>query len=162
MMKAIIIVFIFLLITPKQIFAQDCTRLTQKEKIFLKIDSIKDVIYSFMLMDFNMQIDFQLHRANSLYKTASNSPNPNYAYAVSLRAENYITRIPQLLQRLKSTESFDVNAYEKLYLEHKEVIAHMKSNCDWITISGFIDRNHDTIRKIYFLNLPTDQNLQLY
>lgn len=162
MKPTIIIIFMFLLFTPQQIFAQDCANLTQKEKIFLKIDSIKDTIYSFILMDFNKQIDYQLHRANSLYETASKTRDPSYAYTISLRAENAITKIPKLLQRLRSTESFDINAYEKFYLEHKEIIANMNSTCGWNAIAEFIDSNHDTIRSIYYLNLPTDKKMLLY
>ncbi|MFZ2025202.1 MAG: hypothetical protein WAV51_02900 [Microgenomates group bacterium] len=158
----IIIILILLGLNPHTVFAQRCAQITTKDKILLKLHSLKDDIYLFLLADVNKQIKYHLTKADSLYTISSNAADPSVSFSLSLQAENHITQIPKLLQHLPSTQSFDMNGYEKQQAIHTSVIRQMKSECEWNILLGFIDSNYETIKKIYVVKLPTDQQRLLY
>lgn len=148
--------------SPHAVFAQNCTQVTTKDKALHKLRSLKDDIYLFLLADVNKKIKYHLTKADSLYTISSNTTDPSVSFALSLQAENHITQIPKLLQHLPSTQSFDMNGYEKQQATHTSVIRQMKSECEWNILLGFIKSNYETIKKIYVVNLPTDQLRLLY
>lgn len=158
----IAILLILLGLSPHTIFAQNCNQITAKDKVWLKLSDLKDDIYLFLLGDPNKKIKYHLTEADSLYALASNTIDPPLAFALSLKAENHITQIPKLLQNLRSTQTFDMNGYEKQKAAHKSLIRQMKSDCEWNLLLGFIDSNYETVKEIYVANLPTDKQRLLY